>query len=90
VLFSQPIAVRDPGGLLAITNQLTTPRGMRGIPMTIAGGRAVASMLYGLKSIDLVRLAAAGVLMSVVAEWAAYVPARRAARLEPLAALPVE
>ena len=31
VLFSQPLAVQDPGNLLAITNRLTIPRGMRGM-----------------------------------------------------------
>jgi hypothetical protein len=28
VLFSQPLAVADPGGLVAMGNRLTTPRGM--------------------------------------------------------------
>ena len=31
VLFSQPLAVQDPDHLLAITNRLTIPRGMRGM-----------------------------------------------------------
>ena len=31
VLFSQPLAIGDPRHLLAITNQLTIPRGMRGM-----------------------------------------------------------
>jgi ABC-type antimicrobial peptide transport system permease subunit len=61
-----------------------------GIPITIAGGKAVASLLYGVKPIDPVSLAAAAVVMSVVAGLAAYLPARRAARLEPLAALRVD
>lgn len=61
-----------------------------GIPMTIAGGKAVASLLYGVKPIDPASLAIAAVVMTVVSGLAAYVPARRAARLEPLAALRVE
>ena len=31
VLFAQPLAVHDPDHLLTITNQLTIPRGMRGM-----------------------------------------------------------
>jgi predicted permease len=58
-----------------------------GIPITIAGGKAVASLLYGVKPADPASLAVASVVMMVVAGLAAYVPARRAARLEPLAAL---
>ena len=61
-----------------------------GIPMAIAGGKAVASLLYGVKPIDPASLAIATVVMAVVAGFAAYVPARRAARLEPLKALRVE
>src|SRR5437773_6444204 len=31
VLFSQPLAVADPDSLVAVTNRLTMPRGMRGM-----------------------------------------------------------
>jgi ABC-type antimicrobial peptide transport system permease subunit len=58
-----------------------------GIPLTIAGGKAVSSFLYGVEPIDPASLAAAAVIISVVAGLAAYLPARRAARLEPLSAL---
>jgi putative ABC transport system permease protein len=61
-----------------------------GIPLTIASGKAVASLLYGVKPIDPLSLAAAAVFMSVVTGLAAYLPARRAARLESLAALRVD
>jgi ABC-type antimicrobial peptide transport system permease subunit len=58
-----------------------------GIPLTIAGGEAVSSLLYGVEPIDPVSLVGAAVIISVVAGLAAYLPARRAARLEPLSAL---
>jgi predicted permease len=61
-----------------------------GVPLAIAAARAAASLLYGVKPIDPVSLAVATVLMAIVAGLAAYLPARRAARLEPLAALRVE
>jgi putative ABC transport system permease protein len=58
--------------------------------VAIAGGKAVASLLYGVKPIDPPSLAIAAIVMTVVSGLAAYVPARQAARLEPLAALRVE
>ena len=61
-----------------------------GIPMAIAGGKAVALLLYGVTPIDPASLVIATVVMTVVAGLAAYVPARRAARLDPLTALRVE
>jgi ABC-type antimicrobial peptide transport system permease subunit len=61
-----------------------------GIPMAIAGGKAVVSLLYGVQPIDPASLVVAAVVMTVVAGLAAYVPARRAARLDPLTALRVE
>jgi putative ABC transport system permease protein len=61
-----------------------------GIPLAIAAGKAVTSLLYGVTPLDSASLAIATVVMTVVAGLAAYVPARRAARLEPLVALRLE
>ena len=61
-----------------------------GNPLAIAGGKTVASLLYGVKPLDPASLAIATIVMTVVAGLAAYVPARRAARLDPLAALRVD
>ena len=61
-----------------------------GIPIAIAASRAVASLLFGVQPADPLSLSTAAVVMSVVAGLAAYLPARRAARLEPLSALRVE
>jgi ABC-type antimicrobial peptide transport system permease subunit len=61
-----------------------------GIPLTIATARAAGSLLYGVNPIDPASFAVAVVLMTIVAGLAAYLPTRRAARLEPLAALRVE
>jgi predicted permease len=58
-----------------------------GIPLAIAGGKAVSSLLFGVKPLDPVSFAAAAGIISFVAALAAYLPARRAARLEPLSAL---
>jgi ABC-type antimicrobial peptide transport system permease subunit len=61
-----------------------------GVPLAIAGGKAVASFLYGVKPIDPASLVIATAVMTLVAGVAAYAPARRAARLDPLTALRVD
>jgi ABC-type antimicrobial peptide transport system permease subunit len=50
----------------------------------------VASFLYGVKPIDPASLVIATVVLMLVAGMAAYAPARRAARLDPLTALRVD
>jgi putative ABC transport system permease protein len=58
-----------------------------GAGLSIAAGRATASMLYGLKPYDAPTMLAAVALLGVVAIAASYIPARRAARLDPMTAL---
>jgi predicted permease len=50
-------------------------------------GRAIASMLYGLKSWDPVTLMSSAALLIVVAIAASWIPARRAAGVDPMRAL---
>jgi predicted permease len=61
-----------------------------GLPLTLAATRLVRSMLFGLSPGDPLTLAAAGALLAAVAFAAALWPARRAARVDPLAALRYE
>jgi predicted permease len=61
-----------------------------GVPLAIWAGKGVSALLYGVKPADPLSLFAAAALMVVVAGLAGYLPARRAARLDPLAALRVE
>ena len=61
-----------------------------GLAATLALGRFVSSLLYGLEPIDPVTIAGAIATLASVAVAAAYWPARRAARLDPLGALRCE
>jgi putative ABC transport system permease protein len=58
-----------------------------GAPVAWAASRWVESMLFGLKPTDPAAMAGAIVLLITAAQLAAYVPAQRAARVDPMAAL---
>jgi predicted permease len=58
-----------------------------GIPASWVSARAIQGLLFGIESADPVTFAAVLVLMVVVATVAGYLPARRAARIDPLTAL---
>ena len=58
-----------------------------GLAGALALGRVIASMLYGLKAWDPLTLAGAATLLILVALGASWVPARRAAGVEPMRAL---
>jgi ABC-type antimicrobial peptide transport system permease subunit len=58
-----------------------------GAALSVAAGRAATSMLYGLKPHDPITMALAIASLAAVALLASYVPALRAARLEPMVAL---
>lgn len=58
-----------------------------GVPTALAASRSIESMLFGLKPTDLATIGGAVVLLVITAYIAAYVPARRASRVDPLAAL---
>jgi ABC-type antimicrobial peptide transport system permease subunit len=73
--------------ILRQTVLVTTVGLVAGLPLAVAGGKAVSSLLYGVKPVDPASLAAAAFIISLVAGLAGYLPARSAARLEPLLAL---
>ncbi len=58
-----------------------------GLVGALAGTRVLASFLYGVSATDPVTLAGVAVLLVAVTVAASYVPARRAARIDPAAAL---
>jgi len=61
-----------------------------GLATAAAGERLVTKMLFGLKGTDALTVTAACVLLLLVSMAAAYVPARRASRVDPLVALRYE
>ncbi len=58
-----------------------------GLPLAFAAGRSLVSMLHGVDPVDPRSYAQATVLLLFVAGLAAYVPAYRASRIDPMVAL---
>jgi putative ABC transport system permease protein len=61
-----------------------------GLVVALAGARLVASMLYGVQSTDAATYAGSAALLIAIMLIASYVPAWRASRVDPLAALRCE
>ncbi len=61
-----------------------------GAPLAFALGRVTESLLFGVKATDPLVFAAAGLLLCAVAMMGGYLPARRAARVDPVVALRCE
>lgn len=61
-----------------------------GIGAALAGTRLIASMLFGIAATDAVTISVAVLTMISVATIAGYLPARRAARVDPMVALRYE
>jgi ABC-type antimicrobial peptide transport system permease subunit len=61
-----------------------------GIPAALLGSHFMASQLYGVRTYDPLTLAGAVLILSVFAAIAGFIPARRAASIEPMHALRTE
>jgi ABC-type antimicrobial peptide transport system permease subunit len=61
-----------------------------GIPAALFAGHLMASELYGIAAYDPLSFAAAIIVLAVCAAIAVFVPARRAASIEPMRALRIE
>ena len=64
--------------------------GVVGMGAAYALGRAVASLLFGVKPADPAAVLGGIAVLLAVAALAAYIPARRAARIDPMEALRYE
>jgi ABC-type antimicrobial peptide transport system permease subunit len=78
-------------GLVMWRAALLTGLGLAaGLGTAIASGRLLQAFLFGVTPHDVVSLGAAASLLAAVAMIAAWIPARRAAAVDPLVALRVE
>jgi putative ABC transport system permease protein len=81
-------APRDVVALILREGLLLAATGLAcGLAGALIATRALASLLFGVTSADPITFSAVGVTLAVVALLASYVPARSAARVEPMAAL---
>jgi predicted permease len=78
------------GSVLREAMLLVTSGVVIGLPLTFAATRFVATRLYGVSAIDPLTMTAATGLMLGVAAVAGFLPARRAARVDPVVALRYE
>jgi ABC-type antimicrobial peptide transport system permease subunit len=61
-----------------------------GIPLSFVLGRVIETQLVGVTAYDPPTLVAAAVLLTITAVIACWIPARRAARVDPMVALRYE
>ena len=61
-----------------------------GVPLALLSSRLVRGLIYGLEPTDLATIAASVALLVIVGIAAAALPARRAAKLDPVRAIHVE
>lgn len=79
------LAGHEPGALAGVGIGLAI-----GIPVALVGGRLMRTQLYGVKAHDPATLILAVLVLSVFAALAGFIPARRAAGIEPMHALRIE
>jgi len=79
----QRLILRDAVGIVGLGVVI-------GLPLSVLTARAVRSLLFGVSPADPMAIAACITLLGVVAGLAAYIPARRAARIDPVLALASE
>jgi putative ABC transport system permease protein len=61
-----------------------------GVPAALLSSRVIASLLFGVGATDPLTMVGAALVMIAVAALAAGLPARRASRVDPMAALRYE
>jgi len=72
------------GSVLNQSARLTIPGVLIGLVLALALARALSNLLYEVTALDPTTYAAVAVLLLAVAMAAAYLPARRASRVDPL------
>jgi ABC-type antimicrobial peptide transport system permease subunit len=70
--------------------RIATAGVLLGVGVSLIATRLIPSILYGVKPTDLTVFVAVPLLLALAAVAAAYLPARRATRIEAVAALRIE
>ena len=73
--------------ILRETGLLLAAGAVVGVGLSLAGGRAAATLLFGVRPYDPAALLLALAFLAAIAFIASYAPARRATRIEPVSAL---
>jgi putative ABC transport system permease protein len=80
-----------PGGILALVVRQGMSIALTGVGLGLCGAvivtRFMTSLLYGVRARDPLTFGAIAVTLGTVALVASYIPARRAANVDPIAAL---
>jgi len=61
-----------------------------GLPIAIFAARLISNLLFGLQPTDPVTMAVSALILTAVASFAGYLPARKASRIDPMVALRCE
>ncbi len=69
---------------------LTTAGLIVGLLLALAAGRLIGSLLYGVRPVDPISIAVTVALLGAASLLAGYIPARRAAKVDPMVALRCE
>ena len=82
---------RDIMGMVLCEGSVVTTLGLiLGVVLGLGAARLVAGLLYGVEPVDPISLVVAIILLAVASLLANYLPARRAARIDPMVALRCE
>jgi ABC-type antimicrobial peptide transport system permease subunit len=84
-LGARPADVARP--ILCEAGKLAVAGIVLGLPLTLALARVLGAVIFGIAPYDPVTLIASGLILLAVALTAAWLPARRAARIDPMVAL---
>ena len=87
------LGANRPRVIAMVVQQAISPIGLGlliGMPLVVAGGRAIASQLFGLTAFDPIVIGTAITTLAIASVAATMIPARRASAIDPIRALRAE